>query len=303
MLKKLVFITLLLILLASSPTFAEGKGISVTPSIIHLDLAVDPAEYTLTYENNTNTDITLSLSLSDFNELEESYRINFLESQEAKNYKYSLSSWVTFENNRLQLSPNEKKSIRVFIDKERITKGGHYASILAKIEQNNEEKKVNVRGVLSSLLFVRASTGKEIEDGKIRSFRPQRDGIEHPDSFILRFENSGNVHIVPFGYIEILDPLGKKIAKGIFNENSLDALPESIRRYDIKVIPYQKLLIPGFYNAKIYIHFGKTNKEIFSNISFFSQGSFDFAKIALFITVSTAFVIYLFKRRRKTNRE
>lgn len=303
MFKNLVFITLLLILLASSPTLAKAKGISVTPSIIHLDLATDPAEYTLTYENNTNADIALLLSLSDFNELEESYKINFLERKDAKNYKYSLSSWVTFENNRLQLSPNEKKSVRVFIDKDKITKGGHYASILAKIEQSEEEKKVNVRGVLSSLLFVRASTGKEIEDGKIRSFRPQRDGIEHPDTFILRFENSGNVHIVPYGYIELFDPLGKKVAKAVLNENSLDALPESIRRYDIKVNPFQKLFIPGFYNAKLYIHFGKTNKEIYSNVSFFSQGSFDFAKIALFITVSTAFVIYLFKRRRKINRE
>jgi len=297
MLKKIVFITLFLLLLSTPSSFAQKKGISVTPSIIHL------AEYTLTYENNTNTDITLLLSLSDFNELEESYKINFLEKQDAKNYKYSLSSWVTFENNRLQLSPNEKKSVRVFIDKDRITKGGHYASILAEVEQSEDEKKVNVRGILSSLLFVRASTGKEIEDGKIRSFRPQRDGIEHPDSFILRFENSGNVHVVPYGYIEVFDPLGNKIAKGIFNENSLDALPESIRRYDIKVIPYQKFFIPGFYNAKIYIHFGKTNKEIYSNVSFFSQGSFDFAKIALFIIVSTAFVIYLFKKRRRANRE
>lgn len=124
-----------------------------------------------------------------------------------------------------------------------------------------------------------------------------------PDNFILRFENSGNVHVVPYGYIELFDPLGKKVAKAILNENSLDALPESIRRYDTKVIPYQKLLIPGAYNAKLYIHFGKTNKEIYSNVSFFSQGNFDFAKIALFITVSTAFVIYLFKRRKKANRE
>lgn len=297
--KKLVFIILIFLFSIKIP-FAQAKGISVTPSIIHLDLAIDPAEYTLTYENNTNADITLSLSLSDFNELEESYKINFLETNDAKNYKYSLSSWVTFENNRLQLSPNEKKSIRVFIDKERITKGGHYASILAELEQSEDEKRVQIKGVLSSLLFVRASTGKEIEDGKIRSLRPQRDGIEHPDTFILRFENSGNVHVVPYGYIEIFDPLGKKVAKGIFNENSLDALPESIRRYDTKVNPYQKILIPGNYNARVYLHFGKTNKEIYLNTSFFSQGSFDFAKIGLIILFSTISIVYLYKKRGKS---
>ncbi len=299
MLKKLVFIIVFLLLTSASPLFAQKNGISVTPSIIHLDLAIDPNEYTLTYENNTNSDISLSLSLSDFNELEESYKINFLEKKEAKNYKYSLSSWVTFENNILQLSPNEKRSIKVFIDKDRITKGGHYASILAEIEQSEDEKKVQIRGVLSSLLFVRASTGKEIEDGKIRSLRPQRDGIEHPDTFILRFENSGNVHVVPYGYIELYDPLGKKVARGIFNENSLDALPESIRRYDVKINPYQKIFIPGFYTVKTYIHFGKTNKEIFSTTSFFSQGSFDFAKIGLILLFSAISIAYLYRKRKK----
>ena len=69
----------ILLLFFKENSFAQGKGISVTPSIIHLDLAVDPPEYVLTYENNTNADITLLLSLSDFNELEESYKINFLE--------------------------------------------------------------------------------------------------------------------------------------------------------------------------------------------------------------------------------
>lgn len=299
MLKQIIFIILFLLLIPIPSTFAQNKGISVTPSISHLDLKIDPAEYILTYENNTNADITLLLSLQDFNELEESYKINFLESKDAKNYKYSLSSWVTFENNRLQLSPYEKKSIKVFIDKDKITKGGHYASILAEIEQSEDEKKVQIKGVLSSLLFVRASTGKEIEDGKIRSLRPQRDGIEHPDTFILRFENSGNVHVVPYGYIEIFDPLGKMVAKGIFNENSLDALPESIRRYDIKINPYQKIFIPGNYSVRAYLHFGKTNKEIYLNSSFFSQGSFDFAKIGLIILFSIISIVYLYKKRRK----
>lgn len=299
MLKQVVFIVLFLFTILIPSTFAQNKGISVTPSISHLDLETDAAEYILTYENNTNANITLLLSLQDFNELEESYKINFLDNQDAKNYKYSLSSWVTFENNRIQLSPQEKKSIKVFIDKDRITKGGHYASILAEIEQNEDEKKVQIKGVLSSLLFVRASTGKEIEDGKIRSLRPQRDGIEHPDTFILRFENSGNVHVVPYGYIELYDPLGKRVAKGIFNENSLDALPESIRRYDTKINPYQKIFIPGIYNAKVYLHFGKTNKEIYLNTSFFSQGSFDFAKIGLILLFSAISIVYLYKKRRK----
>src|ERR1035437_6642408 len=108
------------------------KGITVSPSIIHIDLASDQPKYELTYTNNTNTNINLVLSVQDFSELEANYQLNFLSQKDAANYKYSLASWISFENNTLQLNPGEKKTVTVFINKDRITKGGHYASILAQ---------------------------------------------------------------------------------------------------------------------------------------------------------------------------
>ena len=87
------------------------------------------------------------------------------------------------------------------------------------------------------------------------------------------------------------------IAKGILNENSLDALPESIRRYDTKVTTYQKVLLPGIYTAKINIHFGKTNQKLTTTVRFFSQGMFDFVKIVLIIAV-IAILLIVYKRKR-----
>ncbi len=277
-------------------------GITVMPSIAHIDLAVDPSEYELTYTNNTNSEITLNLSVQDFTELEESYKITFLEGKEASNYKYSLSSWISFETRSLELSPKEKKSVKIFIDKARITKGGHYASILAEIVQPDNKKQVNVKAVLSSLLFVRASTGQEIEDGLISTFKPLRDGVEYPDSFILRFQNKGNVHVIPYGTIEVFDPFGNLVAKGILNEGSLDALPESIRRYDTKTTTYQSVLVPGFYKATLSMHFGKTGKKLSSSVTLFSQGSFDFGKI-IFAIIIISFLIFIYRRRTAHLRE
>ena len=285
-----------------SPMHAQTvqKGITVSPSITHIDLSTDSSEYKLTYTNNTNAEINLLLSVQDFTELEDNYSINFLEGKDAANYKYSLSSWISFENRTIQLSPNEKKSVKIFIEKNRITKGGHYASILAEIFQPETKNQVSVKAVISSLLFVRASTGKEIETGKISSFKPLRNDVNYPNSYILRFENNGNVHVIPYGIIEVFDPLGNLAAKGILNENSLDALPESIRRYDTKITTYQKILLPGIYTAKINIHFGKTNQKLTTTINFFSQGMFNFIKIGLFLTVIIVSIIYL-KRRKKQN--
>jgi len=283
---------------SSARAQAPQKGITVSPSIVHIDLGTDPSEYELTYVNTTNAEINLLLNVQDFTELEESYKISFLEGKDASNYKYSLSSWISFENKTIQLSPNEKKSVKIFIDKNRITKGGHYASILAEIVQPEVKNQINVKAILSSLLFVRASTGKEIEEGRISSFKPLRDGIDYPDSYILRFENNGNVHVIPYGLIQIFDPLGNLVAKGILNEDSLDALPESIRRYDTKITTYQKVLLPGIYTAKIDIHFGKTNQKLTTTVKFFSQGMFNFVKIGLGLII-IIMLLFVYRRRLK----
>ena len=293
----LVFIFAILFFIFNLPLVSAQtqKGISVTPSIMHLDLAEDPPQYSITYKNTTQGEITLALSAKDFDELEESYKINFLEGQDAANYRYSLSSWISFEHKTIQLAPNEEKSVRIFIDKDRITKGGHYASILAEIEQPDEKKQVSVRAILSSLLFVRASTGQEIEKGKILSLRPLRNWLEYPESFTWRFENSGNVHVVPYGLIEVYDSLGNLVSKGILNEDSLDALPESIRTYRTKVTTYQNFLIPAVYTAKISAHFGKQNLKADFLVKFFSWGSFDFVKIALILIIITVVSFYFRK--------
>lgn len=301
---KLLIIVLVFFLSLTFTPLARAQekgGITVSPSIIHLDLATDPPEYQLTYTNNTSSEINLLLNVTDFTELEDSYKINFLEGKDAQNYKYSLSSWISFENKTIQLSPNEKKTVKVFIDKNRITKGGHYASILAEIVQPEIKDQVNVKAILSSLLFVRASTGQEIEDGKISSFNPVRDGIEFPTEYSVSFMNKGNVHVIPYGLISIFDPLGNLVAKGAFNENSLDALPETIRHYSTKVITYQKVLLPGIYTARVDLHFGKSEQKVSSTVKFFSQGMFDFVKITLLIVAVAVGLIIFYKKRKKFN--
>jgi len=288
-------------LLLNSPAHAQTQpGITVTPSIIHIDLATDQPEYSLTYFNNTKAAISLSLSAQDFTELEDSYKISFLEGKDDSNYKYSLSSWISFESKNIELDPGETKSVRIFIDKNRITEGGHYASILAEIQQPEAQGQVAVKAVLSSLLFVRASTGKEIEDGKISDFNALRDGIEYPNEYEVRFQNNGNVDVIPYGVIQVFDPLGNLVAHGPFNTDSLDAMPESIRRYQATVTTYQKILFPGIYTAKVSLKFGKTNQTATASVRFFSQGMFDFVQLAIAMTLIGILILYLKRKLRKS---
>lgn len=295
-LKVIIIFCILVFLRFTGISFAQN-GISVTPSIIYIDLANDAPEYKLEFKNNTKSNLTLTLSSQDFNQLEDTHRINFLEGRQAQNYKYGLSSWISFENKTIRLSPNEAKKITVFINKDKITKGGHYASILAEIEAEEVEKKVNVKAVLSSLLFVRASTGLEVEEGKILTVTPFRARIEFPESFTTRYENSGNVYTTPYGVINVYDLLGNQIASNAFNQDSLVALPESVRSYKVDLKRLPSLILPGFYKAKVDLSFGKTKQKTSKEVTFFTQGSFDFGKIAFIILVLTITTVFL-KRRK-----
>ncbi|HVZ66917.1 MAG TPA: hypothetical protein VG917_01515 [Patescibacteria group bacterium] len=294
MLKKFIF-SLLFLLITPSISFAQTKPqLTVSPSIIDIDLAIDKPQATISYTNETNKPMKITLSAQDFSELEDGYKLKFLDQKEAANYKYSLSSWITFENNNLELAPHEKKDVNILIDSNRLTRGGHYATIQAEIVQEKTNKPVLVRAILSSLLFVRANTGYEKEEGQIVSFGPSRDGIELPQDFVVRFQNSGNVVVVPYGLIKITNPLGQLISKTVLNQDSLQVLPESIRRFDVTVAKPDHFSPPGIYTAKINMHFGKSNTNIEKTVTFFSQGSINLVLAG--IIIAAVLVIFLLIR-------
>ncbi|HSW97615.1 MAG TPA: hypothetical protein VLF89_07360 [Candidatus Saccharimonadales bacterium] len=249
------------------------KYITVTPSIINLDLAIDPPQADISYTNTTADTIELHLSVADFAPLEDGFKLQFLEGKDARNYKYSLSSWVHFETNDVTLNPKETKTVKIFIDKDRLTTGGHYGTIQAEWTRERDQSPVPTNLILSSLLFVRTAHGNETEEANINEFKQLQNLYLFPENFVLKIENTGNVEVNPHGLVEIKDIFNRTVAGGLINENSLLTLPESIRRYDISITNQQSYMFPGIYRADISIHFGKKDTTIKKSITFFSQGS------------------------------
>lgn len=269
---------------------AQAKqGITITPSILHLDLSIDVPEAEFFYKNTTKNQIELSFSAQDFSELEESGRVKFLLEKDAKNYQYGLTSWITFEKQSMTLLPNEGENLKVFINKDKLTPGGHYATIQAELKQSVEgESQVPVKAILSTLLFVRTATGNEREELSLQSAEALRTLLGFPDTFLIRLQNKGNVELIPYGLIEIKDMFGNIVAKGIINEGSLISLPESVRRFDVPIKRLNSFIAPGIYKAEINVHFGKQDKSISERVSFISQGSIN---LLLFILLIPALVL------------
>ncbi len=284
-----LFAYLLICLFAySSKAFAQLPSpttnlLSVTPSIIELDFATDRPEATLTYTNTTNDTIELNLSAKDFTELEDGYKISYLEGKEAQNYQYSLSSWIHFDNTDVTIPAHESKDVTIFIDKDKLTTGGHYATILAEWVQQGGTGPVNLKAILSSLLFVRTNHGDEREEGQFDEMNPVQSFWSFPEMFTVKFKNSGNVQLVPHGMIQIKDAWGNIAGQGYINDGSSITLPETIRRYDTYITADPQFIIPGYYKADAYIHFGKADKVIKAQTAFFTFGSFNPAMIILLI--------------------
>lgn len=259
--------------------------VSVTPQLSQLDLSIDTPETILYYKNNSQYPIELSLSVQDVRELEDRNPVGILDPKESANYKYSLSSWVTLERQTLLLNPGEERTVKISIAKEKLSPGGHYGTILAEITQDVGRDKVKIKGVLASLLFVRASTGNEIEEAKVNSFAPNPNGISFPEAFTLRFQNTGNVELTPYGLLEIKNQQGKLVAKGIVNEESSITLPEAIRTYTIPVKAVEGFILPGKYTATLTLHYGKSNKKLVSKIEFTTLGSTNLLQGALIFLI------------------
>lgn len=259
----------------SSSAFAQSPApgaISVSPSIIHLDLATDAPEADLTYTNNTAATVEFQLSASDFTELEDGYKISFLQGKDAQNYHYSLSSWIKFDATDVTINPGESKTVKVFVDKDALTTGGHYGTILAEWVQKENEGNVHVKAILSSLLFVRTAHGNEREEMSVSQFSPLQNLFFFPESFTVKLKNTGNVDLTPHGTVEIQDAFHRTVARGIFNEDSLITLPETIRRYTLPIIPQTTVILPGFYHADLSIRYGEEDKRLYQSATFFSLG-------------------------------
>ena len=269
-----ILLVLILLIVTIKPAFSAGKNtITVLPQLTQIDLNTDKPQAQIQYTNNTDNTMELSLSVENVTELEDRNPVGILDPKESRNYKYGLSSWVDLSTQTLVLSPKETKAITVTVNKEKLSPGGHYGSILAEIKELSDNKQIRISGVLASLLFVRASTGNEIEEAKLPFFGLENGSFSFPDDFTMRFQNTGNVDLTPYGLLQIKDFRGKTVAKGIVNEDSLITLPEAIRTYTIPVNILQNIIWPGKYTAYLSIHYGKSKNVLKAQTTFITKGN------------------------------
>ncbi len=186
-----------------------------------------------------------------------------------------LAGWIDVQQTPIKLDPQQSKdvpfSVHVPADAQ---PGGHYAAILIGNQPQTTQvpdSNITVSSYISSLFFLRVN-GNVVEAGDIREFMTARQLYQTPAAqFVLRFENSGNVHIQPQGEINIYNMWGKQRGKISVNQKTAFGyvLPQTVRKFVFDWQGESNVFDAGKYKAVATLSFGQQARQNVTYTAYF----------------------------------
>lgn len=186
--------------------------------------------------NRVNQRVDFSLSTEDFKGSENPDHPVILLGDEVG--PYPLKDFIKPEIDNFSLESGEKITFSVDITVPADSEpGGFYGALIisnrpADIESTSEsgsEGKTKIVSRIGSLFLVRVN-GPVTESGHLSDFKTIESKwfyTERPDGFEILFKNEGNVHLVPYGTIEVKNMFGRTV--DLIPVDAYAALPESVR--------------------------------------------------------------------------
>ncbi len=266
-----------------SASAAQGDGMSITITPPLFQLALQPGESwssNVTVVNNNAYSLSLYANPVLFRPSGETGKPAFLvntigDGPMATVDESTLAGWITVPEGAFAIQREQTYSLPITIHVPNdATPGGHYAAILIgnnAPESVTQEGTVNVTSSVAVLIFLTVS-GDVVEEGRVREFSTEKTLYETAEAhFTLRFENQGNVHLLPQGNIVIYNMFGKERGTIPINldGNYGNVLPESIRNYSFSWKSDSGLWDIGRYKAIATIGYGKNGKQSTYSVAYF----------------------------------
>lgn len=292
-----IFTCLLLIPVSAHAASKPLTGITLSPFEQQLSIAPDDTTrgFTLNLTNHTNTIQDLKLTARDFGSLNDTGGL-LLEGSGNYTRKYGLSSWLTLSTDTVILEPGESRGVPVTIDnRSSLQPGGHYGAVVVSVNSLDDQSgnRVVINQQLLSLILVN-KVGGEHYDLKLKSITQNGNWIHLPSIVRLRFQNPGNVHVVPRGTVKLKSPAGTVLATGVINSESAFVLPESFRELPVPLTPVGKALsLPGVYHIEVDYRYDGLDRVARKSYAV------RYINLKLYVSLAAALVIlaWLLKRR------
>lgn len=208
--------------------------------------------------------------------------------------RYSFRDNISPEINHVDLDFGQKAVIPITIRiPETASPGGYYTSVvIARTPTDSDDEISGARTIsrVAQLLFVRVN-GDVLEDGALKEFVVSPTGFFHfagPLTFNILFENKGNVHLAPYGYITIKNLFGTTVDQ--IPVDAYYSLPQS-QRY--RQVVWEQGARFGYYSATLQLNKGYRESESVET----RTTSFVFIPIPYIIALLVGVGIVFFARR------
>jgi hypothetical protein len=298
-------VSCLLLLVSSVASAQESFTLTITPPLFQMTASPGQAwSSDIKVVNNNPYDITVYASVMNFLAQGEGGAGRFIPANDTKDVPggYTLASWLEVSKAPIFIRAEQSISVPFTL---RVPKnaepGGHYGAILIGTEPPPKTggSSVRVSSQLTSLFLVRVS-GDVSEIGDIRSFSTEKALYQEPKaSFALRFENKGNVHLLPQGNITIYNMWGKERGRILINQEADfgNVLPKSIRKFTFEWAGEQNFFDVGRYKAIATLAFGdKEKKTVYRAVNFWVIPVAPALKILAFLILFIWFVVWSIRR-------
>lgn len=255
---------------------AGGNGFVVSP--VRSELTIDPGKsetVTLTVENVTGVKTTAKPIVNDFEASQSENgqpRIILDETKSApsNSFKSLIGNLPTIE-----LNPGEKKTMPIKISvPNNAGAGGYYGAVrfIADNQQGND-KNVALSASVGTIFLVKVP-GNLTESMQLVEFTAAKNGstgrffVNSGDmTVVTRLKNTGNIHVKPFGRVQLTDRSGKIIEEFELNntEPRSNVLPNSTRKFEDKLTNSKWI---GKYTITANIGYGTSGSLITAKTSF-----------------------------------
>jgi hypothetical protein len=262
----------------------SSQSLEVSPP--SQELASDPGQIITAkakVRNKSADSLNIKVRIEDFTASGEGGQVALIEEG-----PQSLTSWAAVEPQSFTLKPGEAKEVVAKISVPKEAAGGRYGSFVFSVGGGPATPgTASVAQELASLFLIRIS-GPVSEKLFIAEFSAPAFLEFGPVPFTIKFQNSGNVHVKPFGLLNITDVFGR-VVKDVVVRGETNIFPQASR---VITVSYDERWLFGPYKAQAVLNYGSKNESLYATTTFFVFP----ARIAA-AALLVLFVLYIGRRR------
>lgn len=241
-----------------------NQGLTLHPSNFDVSLSLGTPYTGIVYvDNHSDVNVPVTVLVRNFTAQGEEGGVDIT----TKDTTYSLAKWVNISPTTATIPAKGTQKFTFTITAPvGAEPGGHFGSLVFKTvpSSNLQGSGAVVSQELASLILAR-TPGEAKEDAVVESLTTDKQFYEFgPVNFTLRVKNNGNVHIQPFGAIQVTDMFGRKFDVPLVPTN---VLPDAIRRIPATL---QHRILIGKYTARVIAGYGTRNQQLVASAEFYA---------------------------------